>query len=472
MCGLFGVVVMTDKADRRHAAALRALAFFNKNRGTHSYGLWNNKQQVLKEAKNVMEHGQAHLNTMAKSMKAKGDWVMGHTRQATTGGITDQNAHPFGGENGGAILAHNGVVTVDGYDEKDHAVDSARILIAAAKEGWEKAMSKTQGSCGLIVTDESDIFLYRHSQTLSFARTSWGVLISSDLDHLKNLAFLFGESVWEYFTPKEEHFYNLLKDEYTLHAPCKTYAPVKYQPKGNSKGYPEGEERTVPSYHRGAATSLTSQERMAAVALYQDLKGCSSIADMIQSFDVLTQYERRLLGDLFKVNEHTSNLLHNRWVSDLSGDTIPYTYLSDHSIAKAFFGSLFWDKKEKCLWLIATNEQAELRRLYARNVRDLVQVANGYYPDGLTLLLLEIMVDNKWVPAPSDAPKGDDDDDPTYPISLRNAVAAEDEAPPVEALQIKTPASVKKTQPLSLPCDMSTCGATPDILVNELPFSD
>lgn len=464
MCGLFGVVVTTTKADRRHALALRTLAHFNQKRGSHSYGLWNSKGLLLKQAKDIKSHGLEHVLEIGKTMTKQNDWVMGHTRQATSGAVEDDNAHPFVMD--GITLAHNGVVTVDGYTDKDHPVDSARILMASLNHGWVKGMSKVSGSCGLIVTAEEDVYLYRHNQTLCYAQTSWGLLVSSDIDHLRETNWLMGESPWDIYTPDVDKFFNLKQSEYTMDAPCAAYKSTKGYSYG--EGY-EGDRwpwADDDRYSRKAGSSvkrLTVADTNKAKAIANKLAKAKGTENFVEILRSLSVEDKRKLGDLYHdyIDEEgypTKDGKPRPWSSDLSGNIIhqgcnTYRYYSD---AMTFHGTLMWDTRDKCLWLIDAIEMATLRNMYKGNAGDLDNIANGYYPQGYLLHVLEIMLTAGICQAPSNEESDD---------AIVGPLATEADPPNVETLVTY---NVKDTQPLPVVISDASTTAGPIALPMDL----
>ena len=100
MCGIFGFVGFKENATETVLNGLKKLEY----RGYDSFGIGiqkNNKFEVYKETGEI-EHAQNPFPTQV-------NFAIGHTRWATHGGVTRENAHPHLSNNKKVILVHNGI---------------------------------------------------------------------------------------------------------------------------------------------------------------------------------------------------------------------------------------------------------------------------------------------------------------------------------------------------------------------------
>jgi len=220
MCGIIGYTGSENVKD----VLLDALELL-EYRGYDSAGIavkdeTSHVTNVYKCARRVSD-----LRAICDSKKILSTCGIGHTRWATHGGVTDQNAHPH--QQGKVTLVHNGII--ENYRELIADYDLQEILhsetdseVAAAllnhyykgdpKEAIKKTVSKLKGTFALVILfeDQPDvIYSIRNVSPIVATICKEGAMLASDLTALCRFTN-------EYFVVPEYHILELHKDHVVL----------------------------------------------------------------------------------------------------------------------------------------------------------------------------------------------------------------------------------------------------------------
>lgn len=203
MCGLYGWI-LNDAPKQKIERLAMSLPILNTERGRDSWGVYlPDADKIVKAVGVITNNG---IDVIARRAT-----VLGHTRQASQGAITKQNAHPF--RFGNVIGAHNGVLwNHDELNEK-HArafeVDSMHIFAHLADR---KDMSDIQGSGAIWWYQDERVHFTRFGGHLSVAGIEQngkglGVVFSSEQRHLDVALRLARFEYFEYELEDRKHYW-------------------------------------------------------------------------------------------------------------------------------------------------------------------------------------------------------------------------------------------------------------------------
>lgn len=201
MCGLVGVITKNAFGfNKIHTNIFTHMLYCDGLRGWDSTGVFHvNKHGNVAWAKNKFTPmnliGQKEYKEIMDDAFKQGRVLIGHNRKATTGTISDENAHPFIDDN--IILVHNGVI----YNHKKHAdteVDSHAIACLIREKGHEQAIKEIDGAFALIWYDINTKLLHlarNNKRPLHMVETKDSWYIASEVEMLKWLVLRENEKI-------------------------------------------------------------------------------------------------------------------------------------------------------------------------------------------------------------------------------------------------------------------------------------
>lgn len=193
MCGIIGIV-NNKKLFKQAFNALRSLEY----RGYDSFGFGALSEQSIHTVKRVG----AISETCTDDFAAFTDLhtIIGHTRWATHGGVTEPNSHPHLSTDGRVGIVHNGVIAnfarlvadnpqwqLRSETDTEAAANVIADLLAQHPNDMVAALAaalrKLEGEfaiCGVLVDKPSTMFALKRKSPLAVGKLDGGIVFSSD----------------------------------------------------------------------------------------------------------------------------------------------------------------------------------------------------------------------------------------------------------------------------------------------------
>lgn len=191
MCGIFGIVDSTNQAAKKVFSGLTDIEY----RGYDSWGVaYLNSKLKVKSAKWEIQKKVGFLPSKIKFSPA--NIAIGHTRWATHGGVTVENAHPHPDCNNKLVLVHNGIV--ENYLElKDklathkfksqtdseviiHSIEDEYTKDKDLKNAVARVFNKLDGLNALVVSNGTEIVVCKTGSPLVVGKSKDGYMVASD----------------------------------------------------------------------------------------------------------------------------------------------------------------------------------------------------------------------------------------------------------------------------------------------------
>lgn len=195
MCGIVGII--SQEQDNVFPLALEGLRSL-EYRGYDSFGFASVSKGKIVAAKRVGAVSESDANSWGNSMSAS--TVIGHTRWATHGKVTEENSHPHVSCDGTVAIVHNGVIanymqlisenqewTLSSETDTEVAANLIAKEIKAHNDdlvpALVSAIAKMEGEfaiCGTMKDHPNMLFAIKRKSPLAVGRVDGKVVFSSD----------------------------------------------------------------------------------------------------------------------------------------------------------------------------------------------------------------------------------------------------------------------------------------------------
>ena len=301
MCGIIGIVSQNNFGSNDVMKMLKRLEY----RGYDSFGIATNSGLFEKEIGEVR---------LVKNLQCS--MALAHTRWATTGGVTKENAHPHKDCTGNIVLVHNGIIEnylelknkLPGHEfssETDteviaHYIEE-KIKTKSIRDAIVDFMKEAQGTFAVVVMVKGDknLYAFKRGSPLSLGILPGGHVLASDIYAFSDKttkAIFFNEDEFAIVTEKSYEFYRL--NETVLKPVTKDIITVKWsgcEEKKNFDHYMIKEIYEEPAVVERLINSLNTEQN----SDLENMKKLMAEAKRIVFVASGTSYHATLLGVYF-----------------------------------------------------------------------------------------------------------------------------------------------------------------------------